>query len=354
MLKIVDFIRSNSDWEKKLTSEPYALKIKWDGDYVLLMYNQLISDFRQEIVRECRGIILDSSENYKPVCVPLFKFANYGESYAEEIDWQTATIWDKIDGSLIKLWYHKGKWNVSTNGMIDAGKAHMSEGGGSYLDLFNEATINSDLDWNKLNPDNTYMFELVSPKRPVVIPYKTTSIYHIATRDTKTLKELDEDVGIQKPDRFSLQSLEDCLQAVKQLDTYKEGYVVVDANYRRIKIKSPLYVALHHIVGGVVITDRRALELIQSGEDQEVLTYFKEYTDVFKSVREKLGVLITTVEQELAEVQSTTHVNRKELANIVIGKTCPGCIFAMIDGKVTSVREYLMRMKTDNLEKLLI
>jgi hypothetical protein len=302
-----------------------------------------------EMVRECRGIILDSTGNFAPVCVPLYKFGNYGESYADEIDWNTAVVWDKIDGSLIKLWYHRGKWNISTNGTIDAGKAGAMDDGTTYLDLFREAEVNANLDWTRLNPANTYMFELVTSKRSIVIPYAETTLYHLATRNMITLQELDEDIGIQKPERYELKSLDDCLLAAKNLNAYKEGYVISDANYRRIKIKSPLYVAMHHIVGGVAITDRRALELIQLGEAQEVLTYFKEYANVFKNVQERVNELVAKIEQELREVKSGNYATRKDLADVVTKTSCPGCVFSMIDGKVGSVREYLMNMKTDNL-----
>jgi hypothetical protein len=353
MLKIIKFIRENSNWEKILTASPYSLKVKRDGDYILLSYSQFHSDLNIELVRECRGLILDASDNYAPVCVPFFKFGNYGESYAAEIDWNTAVVWDKIDGSLIKLWFHRGRWNVSTNGTIDAGKATVMSDDGTYLDLFLEAEKNSGLDCKRLNPENTYMFELISPKSTIVVPYKETTLYHIATRNVKTLTELDEDIGIQKPERYSLRTLNDCLQAAKHLDSCKEGYVVSDANYNRIKIKSPLYISLHHLVGGVALTERKALELIQSGEDQEVLTYFTEHAEFFDRVREKLNRVIETIELELTEVQSAEYETRKELAAFVKKKTCPGCLFIMIDGKVGSVREYMMGLTTDKLERYL-
>ena len=83
-LKVIDFIKKNENWREILAGEPYFLKIVEDEGYILLKYNQLSSDFNNEIVRECRGLILDV--DYNPVCVPFFKFGNYGESYCPEID----------------------------------------------------------------------------------------------------------------------------------------------------------------------------------------------------------------------------------------------------------------------------
>jgi len=353
MLEVVSFVKTNPNWEALLSAEPYSIKVKRDGDYILLMYSQFSSDFTLEIVRQCRGIILDAANGFAPVCVPFFKFANYGESYADDIGWSQAVVWDKLDGSLIKLWHHRGKWNTSTNGTIDAGKARVGDSGKTYLDLFWEAEANSGLDWGKLNPANTYMFELISPDSRIVIPYAQTAIYHIGTRSNLTFVESDEDIGVQKPDKYELRSIEDCLQAAKSLDSRKEGFVVSDAQFRRVKIKTPLYVAMHHIAGGEAITGRKALELIRSGEDREVVAYFGEYEAYFAEMRGRLGALVAKIECEFAEMQARTYATRKEMAADIMKTTCPGCLFAMIDGKVGSVREFLMGMRLDALERLL-
>ena len=64
-----------------MSEAPYNIAIKDDGDFILLKYSQIDSDFNEEIVRECRGLIID--KNLVPVCVPFYKFGNYGESYAD-------------------------------------------------------------------------------------------------------------------------------------------------------------------------------------------------------------------------------------------------------------------------------
>ena len=86
MLKLQYFIENNQNWEEKLTVEPYYLTIKKEKineyeDYVIFKYNMLNSDFNEKIVQEARGIIFQI--NYKvnlvkPVCIPFFKFFNYG------------------------------------------------------------------------------------------------------------------------------------------------------------------------------------------------------------------------------------------------------------------------------------
>ena len=105
-----------ADWEARLKSPPYLLTIKREGKLAIFNYDLTAEekdlsegttyhcDFRLPEVQEARGIILDTEYN-QVVCWPFRKFANFGESYADEIDWSTARVEEKLDGSIVKLWY---------------------------------------------------------------------------------------------------------------------------------------------------------------------------------------------------------------------------------------------------------
>ena len=65
--KVIDFINENYNWKEILTEKPYSIKIKEDGDFLLLKYDQLESDFNLEIVRELEVLSLPSlKENIFP------------------------------------------------------------------------------------------------------------------------------------------------------------------------------------------------------------------------------------------------------------------------------------------------
>jgi hypothetical protein len=212
-----------------LKAEPYFIKAKWDGDFVLLKYDQIRSDFSLPLVRECRGIILDAAADFRPVCVPFFKFGNFGEAYVPEIDWTSAVVQEKIDGSLIKLWNYKGKWHVSSNGEIDARNAHLkslylkeSEETDLYT-LFMEAWAKTGVTFDALDTRYTYMFELTSPHNRVVVKFDDTTIRHIGTRDNETLLERDIDIGVPKPQTFPIGTLEDRIANAASLGYDAEG-----------------------------------------------------------------------------------------------------------------------------------
>lgn len=97
-MELIKFINQHDNWKELLQEAPYFLDIKEEDGFTLLKYNQINSDFSQDIVKQCRGIILDS--NHKIVCWPFSKFFNWGESNADEIDWSSARVQEKIDGCL--------------------------------------------------------------------------------------------------------------------------------------------------------------------------------------------------------------------------------------------------------------
>jgi hypothetical protein len=357
-LEIVNFIRNRPDFREALASEPYAIRIKESSDCILLKYTQHKSDFMIPLVRECRGIILDKANDYAPVCVPFFKFGNAGEAYVPEIDWNSAVVWEKIDGSLIKLWHHRGDWHISSNGEIDARNAVVSNalikqaGKHSLFDLFMSAWENTGCSFGALDTNYTYMFELASPLNRLVIPYDETFVRHIGSRNMATLQEEEIDIGVAKPQRFPLNSIEACLAAATAMGVDGEGFVVVDADYNRVKIKSPTYVLYSNAIQGLISTEK-AIETVIRGEDAELLAYFPEYADVFREIHEAIGAFIATVSEDMDEIRTGAFATRKELAAMVTKRKFPACVFALLDGKSGSPSQWLFERSPSQIARIL-
>ena len=264
--KICELITSNKNWREVIKSKGIRIK----EEYNLCIFNYGIGvDFSDPIVQEARGIIIDT-ESVEVVCWPFRKFCNYGESCADKIDWSTARVQEKIDGSIIKLWYcwgdsdGEGAWQWSTNSMIDAFDAK-SESGISFGELIKRADNYDGIKFDELDKFTTYIFELVSPYTQVVVEYPYTRLYHIGTRNNINGEECNVDIGIPKPMEYPLQSLEDCIKAAEELNdnvcekVEKEGFVVVDGNWNRVKIKSPDYLVKHHSLTRKVVSKQVAI-----------------------------------------------------------------------------------------------
>jgi len=101
MNALVDYIKAHPAWRKELVEKPYCLTIKDKGQYTIFSYSQIDSDFYNKVVRVSRGIILkDVDTDPVVVCHAFDKFGNYGEGYADTIDWASARVQEKVDGCL--------------------------------------------------------------------------------------------------------------------------------------------------------------------------------------------------------------------------------------------------------------
>ena len=293
MLAIQKFIAEHpADWADLLSAAPYNLYITEQDGFVLFKYNQISSDFNEQICKEARGLILDGTDGFKVVRLAFTKFFNIDEGFAAHIDWDTAVATEKIDGSIMSVWYARGKWHLSTNGTIDAFKAPIA--GVSPYKNFGElftSVLNFDTIEKHLNRRYCYTFELVSPYTKVVIDYPETALYLLSIRDMASLQEKTfipygfcEMLGVRFPQEWRLNTEKEYRKVVENMTKGHEGIVVRDAAGQRVKIKTLLYFEMHRARNNGVLTLERAVGLILENDHHEFLSYFPEYTDYFNSL----------------------------------------------------------------------
>ena len=368
-LKIVDFIKTHSNWEELLTSSPYNLIIKRDGKLILFKYNQINSDFNEEICCEARGLILEEG-TWKVVRMAFKKFFNLGESFAAKIDWDSAVASEKLDGSIISVFYYDGKWRIATNSTIDAFKAELA-GVGPYKnfgELFESVLPLSTFAGNRYE-NICWTFEIVSPYNKVVIDYPETKVYLLSVRFMNTLEELDYDqipvyagkIGIAYPQFYYMNDETGFRRLVEQMPEGHEGIVVRDAAGQRVKIKTLLYFQMHKAKNNGIITLERIVDLIRANDHYEFLSYFREYQPIFDSVKRQIDnteVVVEKVRQDVAEwknnnknvCEQDAKMARKWFAQD-LGKKGP-LYFAEYDGKLANTVNSLETKKFISLFKI--
>lgn len=365
MLKVLKFIKEHKNWEELLSQAPYFIKISRDvvfnRNLLMLKYNQLDSDFNKEIVRECRGLILDE-DSLEPVSVPFFKFGNYGESYCPEIDWKSAVVLEKRDGSLIKVVKLGKDYLISTNGCIDAFKAMMTDDVlcpyKSYGELFMKAMGDR---LSLLSEGYTYMFELTSPYNRIVVPYDDIEIALIGIRDNKSLQEeliCDSELkdSFLLPKRYGFRTLEECIESAHSLPYSEEGYVVLDKHFNRVKIKSLEYVNVHHLRGEGAMSEKRILDIIRQNEIAEYLIYFPEYKELFDEYKRKVNDLYKAYHLMWLSFSQLEFNSRKEIALFLQDAKDVydmGFIFKMLDGKIKESCDFFADMPLDKFVDIL-
>lgn len=389
MLEIQKFIKNNPNWEKLLVDKPYCLNITKDHvngrNLVMFKYNQIDSDLSIKLVQQCRGLILDL-DTFEIVSYAFDKFFNYEEPYAADIDWKSCYVTEKLDGSLVKLSRIGDNILWSTNGTIDAYKAPLVEQIGCIAKSFGELAwyailenyckardlsvsgcIDPDIvkDWLKsiIKPGYTYMFELTSPYNKVVVTWHKTELHFIGCRDNESGQEIffgDHELSkiFDIPKIFPLRSVDECIKAASELDVNAEGYVVVDKDFNRVKIKSPLYVSIHHLRGeNGVMSYKRALEIVKTNEVAEVLTYFPEYKSAFDELEKRFTEKVAQVEaawKEFASIKDTL-LTRKDQAIWIMShvKEFSGFMFGMLDGKITDIHDAIFNAPNDKIIRML-
>ncbi|MCR5806998.1 MAG: hypothetical protein K6G68_08200 [Oscillospiraceae bacterium] len=331
-------------WQDILTKK--GIRFRSEGRLTIFNY-EAVCDFSDPVVQESRGIVIDT-QSLEPVCWPFRKFGNWNESYADSIDWHSARVQDKIDGSIIKLWYDRQerRWRFSTNGVISAETANAEATlKHTFMDIIRRADNFGQIPFDKLDCDCTYIFEMVSPENRVVIDYPFYRLFHIGTRNNITGREFISDIGLEKPHEYALHSLEECTAAAESLNTAenvdKEGFVVVDKDFCRIKIKSPRYLVIHHTIGNGAFTKERCLRMLTEGitDIDGFCRDYPRYAVILRFYQYKLAELEYEVGMYTAYVRNLYEElsrERKAVAAAIKTHRLAGFGFKAIDSEKTA------------------
>lgn len=361
---VLDFMNSHDDWADLLVAEPYFIKISVDEDtgYILLKYNMLVSDLSNPIVQECRGAIFTKKDDkYICICRAFDKFFNHGEANAATLDWNSVSVEEKVDGSLIKFYYYDNRWNIATNGTSDAFKAKTETGdfGQLVAEALGGEAMRDDF-FKTLNTNYTYMFELVSPKSQVTIYYKETKLYYLGQRNMKTMKEEKDytaamqEYGVLCPKNFPLYTLEDCLTYVNNMTKDEEGFVIKDKFFNRIKLKSPEFLIAFHCNNNGVITIKRVVDMMKNNQIDDFLAYAPQWRSFVYDIQRRLFVLADRYEEGYYATAPKVH-NKRELADEVAmyDGNEKAFIFRKYNNPSLIAIDYIMELPTSKIKDLI-
>ena len=306
---------------EKLQSE-LGIKVKSypEEGLLVLNYSQVDSPKSNPVVVECRGLILDMDFNV--VSRSMCRFFNLGEVPESQahIDLTKAVCYEKVDGSLIRIYNHKGTWYIATRGLAFA-EATVNGFDITFKELVLKALGLTEQEFqDKCNlwflPYVTYICEITSTENRCVKSYTGYTLWYLTARSNSTYKYLDQSsnasvFGLSFPKGYSFDSMEDLKEDVNNLKNLDEGYVLYQDGVPVCKIKSPAYCAVH-LLRGEGLNPKRVCELVLTGEQEEYLAYFpedrqfiQEYVDKYNSIMQEL---------ELNYAAYRTILDQKEFA----------------------------------------
>lgn len=351
-MELLNYLNAHHDWEKKLAAAPYNLKIAREGEYYIISYQQFISDMSLHICQEARGAIFRRAHTgWICVCRGFNKFFNATEPYAATtiMDWDTARVQEKIDGSLIKFYYDRGRWNIATNNTINARNTTINDH--TFYELVEKAVDLPKL-CARLDPLFTYMFELTTPYNKCVIKYDGYSLWYLGRRSMVNFKEDATPMclpGVRVPRLFDFHNLSDCIAAAEKMDLNQEGFVVVDQRFNRIKIKGDAYLAAHRLRGNDAPTTKRFIELWQTDSLDDFLAVCPEYQEEGRQVIAQVANLLVAMEDTYAQVQDI--VENKDFAIAIVDKSTmeKAYAFARRREKISTAIDFLKNARVQSI-----
>jgi hypothetical protein len=320
---------------------------------VLLKYSQIDSPMAEPVVQECRGLILDEADDWRPVSFPYRKFFNYAEPLAAPIDWATARVYEKLDGSLMTLFSYAGQWHVASRNVPD-GSGSAGAAAFTMADLFWQTWRDLGYALPPVDVDRCYMLELLTPLNRIVVQHTASRIVLHGVRRMSDLAELPPesaaDLGWEVVRTYPLATLEQILSAAEAIDPFRaEGYVVCDAAFHRVKVKAPAYVAMAHLKDS--LSPRRMLDVIRAGESDEFLSYFPELRPMYDVVKGKVDRLCDEVDADYARLASVAEP--REFAAAALKTRWSSALFARRSGKCDSARAFAATCTRQAIERAL-
>jgi RNA ligase len=211
-----------------------------------------------DITTLARGLILDVARG-EIVATPFPKFFNVGER-GETIPDLPFETFEKVDGSLIIIFWHAGEWHTATKGSLRSEQAAWAAG----------VLARSNL--SHLTPGTTYLAEAVYPENRIVVHYEESGLVLLGAYDDRG-EEFSYGavlctgalLGWRCAIRHSFDSVSDLLTRAITLPPTEEGYVLRFSNGLRLKVKGDEYKRIHALISRC--TPLAMWEAMAAGDD---------------------------------------------------------------------------------------
>jgi T4 RnlA family RNA ligase len=361
-LHVQRFLKSNS---LKDLSDQYGIKVKEHEHFVGLNYHQIKSPKAHPITVECRSLKLHKDRDWTVAGRAFDRFFNFGESPDQysNFDMDTAVAMEKLDGSIISIWYNKidMKWEVASRSGIFGDTVVKPESRKTFRDLVLDLLPNFNDIFEKCSKDHTFIFEYIGPDNKIVTPYKESQLVLLGIRSIvdglyKDISEMTDFVNyklqkdayfppVRMPKLYDFKTIQDIVNFARELTSRDEGFVCWDVkNGLRVKIKSPHYVKLHRMRGNNGEKSvKDIIGLIVTGETEEMLVYFPEFREIIKTVDKIINDTFNKADTLYCDM-SSEQLSQKDFAqkvfNCEVAKSMKNLFFSARKNDTTPTIEF--------------
>jgi T4 RnlA family RNA ligase len=295
-----------------LTIYNYTAKAQFDRNWVAATLH-------------CRGLVLDA--DYQPIARPLAKFFNLSE-HQGNLPEGVPEIYEKLDGSLIILFYYQGQWEVASRGSFASDQAQMAR----------VLLADRQADLDKLDREYTYLFEIIYPSNRIVVDYGLAqrlvllAAVHTQTGVELALAEVD---WIDRAQTYPVTTLPEWIKSIDETQSElanQEGFILKWPNGFRLKYKLADYVRLHRIITRVQAKDIWECLSQNQSLEQFLDSVPDEFYNWVKDTKLELETKYHAIEIECQQAFKDLG-NRRETAMYFQTQKYPGVLFLMLDGR---------------------
>ena len=272
-----------------------------------------------------RGLIVDEAAGCL-VATPFPKFFNLGEGRGAVPDLPFEAF-EKVDGSLIVIHHHHGRWMAATKGDLASSQAAWAQ---AMLDTG---------DLSCLAPGATYLAEAVYPANRNVVRYGHEGLVLLAgyaadgvELDHGEVAELAGALGWRHAARQPYASMAELVASARELPGSLEGYVLHFSDGTRLKIKGGEYCRLHALIARC--TPLGVWDMMVAADDLDAVRRDipEEFWGDFDAIRALLEGRVAATKARITEAAaSVAHLSDKELgtASDALPEELRGYVFSL-------------------------
>ncbi len=271
-------------------------------------------------------------------------------------------VFDKTDGSLGILFWHKDTPMIATKGSFDSPQAHEA------MKILVERGYNIKL--KDFDRNITLLFEVIYPENRHTPGAMLVTDYG-KTRDLILLAAINRNTGIELP-RYEVEkisekigfplvvkynyTIKEMILLQKTLPKEKEGFVICFSNGLRVKIKGDEYMKIHRLLNN--LTPLFLWENMEDGKipvslKQEIPEEYRDYMEQmatkletrYKEGWDKILRLLETIEPEWQNKDPKDPEFRKKMGLAIKDKQIEYSegVFPLLMGKKDSVEKIIMK-----------
>jgi len=330
-------------------------------------------------LKKCRGLVYNGHE----LVLKSFPYTvEYTDKDSEKLqsifnDMKNWSFFPSFEGALIRVFYFRGKWFLSTHRKLDAFRSRWSSSK-SFGEIFIDA-IDTERDistkfrerldrfdsnilnnfYSSLDKRYKYMFLLLNTSENRIVCYPDqTKILHVGTFLEDDTFSFDVDCGIPSPKRLHFENLNYLLSFVSEVNISKiQGVICFSQSGEQIKIVNQRYMELFKARGNEPSVKFRYLQVRRDNNMRSLLySLYPEHVNTFdnyENIIEKIAVSIYNAYVDRFIRKEYVVVGREEYA--VVSECHSWYLSDRAHNKICldKVREVLNRQNPVNLNTMI-